>query len=50
VKLPRAVVYMLASAFAFSVMSMLVKVASADAALPTGENVLARGVVTLVAS
>jgi drug/metabolite transporter (DMT)-like permease len=50
VKLPRAVVYMLASAFAFSVMSMLVKVASADAGLPTGEIVLARGVVTLVAS
>jgi drug/metabolite transporter (DMT)-like permease len=48
VKLPRAVVYMLASAFAFSLMSMLVKVASAR--LPTGEIVLARGVVTLVAS
>lgn len=48
VKLPRAVAYMLASAFAFSVMSMLVKVASAR--LPTGELVLARGVVTLVAS
>jgi drug/metabolite transporter (DMT)-like permease len=48
VKLPRAVVYMTASAFGFSVMSLLVKVASAR--LPTGEIVLARGVVTLVAS
>jgi drug/metabolite transporter (DMT)-like permease len=48
VKLPRAVVLMLASAFAFSVMSLLVKVASAR--LPTGEIVLARGVVTLVVS
>lgn len=47
-KLPRAVVYMLASAFAFSLMSLGVKVASAR--LPTGEIVLARGVVTLVAS
>ena len=47
-KLPRAVVLMTASAFAFSVMSMLVKVASAR--LPTGEIVLARGVVTLIVS
>lgn len=39
---------MLASAFAFSLMSLGVKVASAR--LPTGEIVLARGVVTLVAS
>src|SRR5688572_22474686 len=39
---------MLASAFGFSVMSMLVKVASAR--LPTGEIVLTRGVVTLVAT
>jgi len=48
VRLPRAVLYMTASAFGFSIMSLLVKVASAD--LPTGEIVLARGVVTLVAS
>ncbi|HVV88255.1 MAG TPA: DMT family transporter [Kofleriaceae bacterium] len=47
-KPPRAVVYMAASAFGFSVMSMLVKVATAR--LPTGEIVLARGVVTFVAS
>ena len=47
-KLPRAVGYMLASAFGFSVMSLGVSVASAR--LPTGEIVLARGVVTLVAS
>lgn len=47
-RLPRAVLYMTASAFGFSIMSLLVKVASAD--LPTGEIVLARGVVTLVAS
>lgn len=40
--------YMIASAFGFSVMSMLVKLASAR--LPTGEIVLARGVVTLVVS
>ena len=39
---------MLASAFGFSVMSLLVKVVSAR--LPTGEIVLARGVVTLVAT
>lgn len=47
-KLSRAVWYMIASAFGFSIMSMLVKVASAR--LPTGEIVLARAVVTLVAS
>lgn len=47
-KLPRAVVYMLGSAFAFSIMSLLVKVTSEH--LPTGEIVLARGVVTMVAS
>jgi drug/metabolite transporter (DMT)-like permease len=39
---------MVASALGFSIMSMLVKVASAR--LPTGEIVLARAVVTLVAS
>jgi drug/metabolite transporter (DMT)-like permease len=44
----RGVLYMAASAFAFSVMSMLVKVASAR--LPTGELVVARGVITLVLS
>lgn len=47
-KLSRAVVYMAASALGFSIMSMLVKVANAR--LPTGEIVLARAVVTLVAS
>ena len=47
-KLPRAVVYMLGSALAFSVMSLLVKITSER--LPTGEIVLARGVVTLVVS
>lgn len=44
----RAAAYMVASAFGFSAMSMLVKVANAR--LPTGEIVLARAVVTLVAS
>ena len=39
---------MLGSAFAFSIMSLLVKVTSEH--LPTGEIVLARGVVTMVAS
>lgn len=47
-KLSRGVSYMVASAFGFSVMSMLVKLASER--LPTGEIVLARGVVTLVVS
>ncbi len=47
-KLSRAVWYMAASALGFSVMSMLVKVANQR--LPTGEIVLARAVVTLVAS
>lgn len=47
-KLPRAVLYMAASAFGFSAMAMFVKVASAR--LPTGEIVLARAVVTLVVS
>jgi drug/metabolite transporter (DMT)-like permease len=48
VKLSRAVWYMAASALGFSIMSMLVKVANER--LPTGEIVLARAVVTLVAS
>jgi drug/metabolite transporter (DMT)-like permease len=48
VTVPRGLVYMALSALGFSVMSMLVKVASAR--LPTGEIVLARGVVTLVIS
>jgi drug/metabolite transporter (DMT)-like permease len=48
VKLSRAVWYMAASALGFSVMSMLVKIASER--LPTGEIVLARAVVTLAAS
>ena len=41
----RGVVYMAASAFGFSVMSMLVKVAAPR--LPTGEIVFARAIVTL---
>jgi drug/metabolite transporter (DMT)-like permease len=45
---PRAVLYMTASALGFSVMSVLVKIASET--LPTGEIVLARAVVTLVLS
>jgi drug/metabolite transporter (DMT)-like permease len=48
VKLSRGVLYMAASAFGFSAMTMLVKVASVR--LPTGEIVLARSVVTLVLS
>jgi drug/metabolite transporter (DMT)-like permease len=48
VKLSRGVLYMAASALGFSVMSMLVKVASER--LPTGEIVLARAVVTLALS
>jgi drug/metabolite transporter (DMT)-like permease len=44
----RGVLYMAASALAFSGMSLLVKVASPR--LPTGEIVLARAVVTLVVS
>lgn len=47
-KLSRGVSYMMASALGFSVMSVLVKVASQR--LPTGEIVLARAVVTLVIS
>ncbi len=47
-KLSRGVLYMAASAFGFSAMTMLVKLASAR--LPTGEIVLARSVVTLVLS
>lgn len=45
----RAALYMIGSALGFSVMSMLVKVAS-RAGLPTGELVLARAVVTLALS
>jgi len=44
----RGVLYMVAAALAFSLMSMLVKLASAR--IPTGELVLARVVFTLVAS
>lgn len=44
----RAAIYMVGSALGFSVMSVLVKVASET--LPTGELVLARTVVTLVLS
>lgn len=47
-KLSRGVLYMAASAFGFSAMTMLVKVASAR--LPVGEIVLARAVVTLALS
>lgn len=47
-KLSRGVSYMVASAFGFSVMSVLVKVATQR--LPTGEIVLSRAVVTLVVS
>jgi drug/metabolite transporter (DMT)-like permease len=45
----RGALYMLASALGFSVMSVLVKVASDDG-LPTGEIVLARAIVTLIVS
>jgi drug/metabolite transporter (DMT)-like permease len=48
VKLSRGVSYMVASALGFSVMSVLVKVATER--LPTAEIVLARAVVTLVVS
>jgi drug/metabolite transporter (DMT)-like permease len=48
VKLSRGVLYMAASAFGFSAMAMLVKVASAR--LPTGEIMFARAIVTLVLS
>ena len=48
VVIPRGLVYMALSALGFSAMSMLVKLASTR--LPTGEIVLARGVVTLVIS
>lgn len=46
--IPRGLVYMALSALGFSAMSVLVKLASAR--LPTGEIVLARGLVTLVIS
>lgn len=45
----RAALYMIASAIGFSVMSVLVKIASDDG-LPTGEIVLARAIVTLIVS
>jgi drug/metabolite transporter (DMT)-like permease len=45
VKLSRGVLYMVASAFGFSAMAMLVKLASAR--LPTGEIVFARALITL---
>jgi len=48
VKLSRGVLFMTASAFGFSVMGLLVKVASGR--LPLGEIVFARAVVTLVLS
>jgi drug/metabolite transporter (DMT)-like permease len=48
VKLSRGVLYIAVSAFGFSAMTMLVKLAAAR--LPTGEIVLARAVVTLVLS
>lgn len=48
VKFSRAALYMTASAFGFSGMGLLVKLASAR--LPTGEIVFARAVVTLVLS
>jgi drug/metabolite transporter (DMT)-like permease len=48
VKLSRGVLYMAASAFGFSCMALLVKVASPR--LPTGEIVFARALITLVMS
>jgi drug/metabolite transporter (DMT)-like permease len=48
VKLSRGVLYMAASAFGFSAMAMLVKVASTR--LPTGEIMFARAIVTLTLS
>jgi drug/metabolite transporter (DMT)-like permease len=48
VKLSRGVLFMTASAFGFSVMGLLVKIASQR--LPTGEIVFARAVVTLALS
>jgi drug/metabolite transporter (DMT)-like permease len=48
VTVPRGLVYMAASAFSYSVMTVLVKLASPR--LPTGEIVLARAIVTLVLS
>jgi drug/metabolite transporter (DMT)-like permease len=46
----RGVLYMVGSAAGFSVMSVLVQVASVRRGLPTGEIVLARGVATLAIS
>jgi drug/metabolite transporter (DMT)-like permease len=48
VKLSRGVLYMAASAFSFSVMALLVKLASP--LLPTGELVFSRAVITLALS
>jgi drug/metabolite transporter (DMT)-like permease len=48
VKLSRGVLYMTASAFGFSLMGLLVKLATAR--LPTGEIVFARAIVTLALS
>jgi drug/metabolite transporter (DMT)-like permease len=48
VKLSRGVLYMAASAFGFSCMALLVKLASVR--LPTGEIVFARALITLVLS
>jgi drug/metabolite transporter (DMT)-like permease len=48
VKLSRGVLYMAASAFGFSCMALLVKLASPR--MPTGEIVFARAVITLVMS
>jgi drug/metabolite transporter (DMT)-like permease len=48
VKLSRGVLFMTASAFGFSLMGLLVKIATGR--LPTGEIVFARAVVTLVLS
>ena len=47
-KLSRGVLYMAASAFSFSVMAMLVKLASPR--LPTGELVFSRAIITLALS
>lgn len=47
-KLSRGLVYMMASAFGFSLMSLLVKLASER--IPTGEIVLVRAAITLVLS
>lgn len=48
VKIPRGVLYMIASALGFSSMGLLVKIASPR--MPTGELVFARAVITLLLS